>query len=342
MTQAQVMGGASGAIIVEGIEKLKPQVIGLKERVIILRDSLLNIIGDPDASNLTVNFVPATFPETGPPIIEMQPSEKQFWRVLNASGETFMTLQMQVDGVAEDLDVLSLDGTPFKEDRHTKTILLPPAGRAEFIVQAPASGSLGSFITQGTDTGPDGDPNPPALLGRIQLTSSSSSDKDTMHAGKEKVDGSRFADLGAQPATIHRKLYFSEDLTDPDNPKFFITVDGQTPKLFDPNDPPAIVTHQGAVEAWTIENRSGEIHAFHMHQIHFLLMKRNGKDVSNMNIQDTVDLPAWDGKAKNYPNMTLHMDFRYPESVGTFVYHCHILDHEDGGMMAKIQVLPAK
>ena len=44
--------------------------------------------------------------------------------------------------------------------------------------------------------------------------------------------------------------------------------------------PPAIVTTQGTTEDWTIENRSAENHEFHIHQIHFLLMGRNGKKVS--------------------------------------------------------------
>jgi hypothetical protein len=35
------------------------------------------------------------------------------------------------------------------------------------------------------------------------------------------------------------------------------------------------------------------------------------------------------------------MDFRDPNTVGTFLYHCHLLDHEDGGMMALIRVEPA-
>jgi len=39
--------------------------------------------------------------------------------------------------------------------------------------------------------------------------------------------------------------------------------------------------------------------------------------------------------------VTLRMDFRGPD-VGDFVYHCHILDHEDNGMMAIIRVLPAE
>ena len=110
--------------------------------------------------------------------------------------------------------------------------------------------------------------------------------------------------------------------------------------MFEPNDPPAIITQQGTVEDWTIENRTKETHAFHMHQIHFAFMARNGVPVASKNVQDTVEIPGWDGQSGTYPNIRVRMDFRYPESVGTYVYHCHILDHEDGGMMAKIEVDP--
>ena len=57
-------------------------------------------------------------------------------------------------------------------------------------------------------------------------------------------------------------------------------------------------------------------------------------------IRDTVDLPYWSGTGA-YPSVKVRMDFRDPSIVGTFVYHCHILEHEDAGMMGEIQVLPA-
>ena len=56
-------------------------------------------------------------------------------------------------------------------------------------------------------------------------------------------------------------------------------------------------------------------------------------------LRDTIDLPYWDGKSPDYPTVKLRMDFRNPDIVGTFVYHCHILEHEDGGMMGVIQVI---
>lgn len=341
LTQKQVMGGASGAIIVEGMDQVKPEVAGLTERVFILRDQLLNIIGDPDASNLTINFEPATYPATQAPVIVMPPSDKQFWRVLNAEGEKFQTLQVLINGQPQRLQVVALDGVPLKTDLFMKTLLIPPAGRAEFIVQGPADGELANLITLGVNTGPDGDPNPPQLIANIIPETSGDARRAVKSPSPRLAGPRRFSDLKAQAPKKQRKLYFSEDLTDPDNPKFYLTVKGQTPKLFDPNDPPAIITKEGAVEDWTLENHSGEIHAFHIHQIHFVLLERDGVPVADNTVLDTVSLPAWDGHKRKFPSMKLRLDFRYPETVGTFVYHCHILDHEDGGMMAKIEVDPA-
>jgi FtsP/CotA-like multicopper oxidase with cupredoxin domain len=79
-----------------------------------------------------------------------------------------------------------------------------------------------------------------------------------------------------------------------------------------------------------------------MHQIHFLLMEQNGMPVSpsQMTLRDTVQVGYWDGTSATYPSIKVRMDFRDPEIAGTFVYHCHILAHEDRGMMGKILVQP--
>jgi FtsP/CotA-like multicopper oxidase with cupredoxin domain len=53
---------------------------------------------------------------------------------------------------------------------------------------------------------------------------------------------------------------------------------------------------------------------------------------------DTIQVPYWSGTGP-YPSVTLRIDFRGPD-VGDFVYHCHILNHEDNGMMAIIRVKP--
>ena len=144
--------------------------------------------------------------------------------------------------------------------------------------------------------------------------------------------------------TGRRRLFFSEDGSDDvavGNPiQFAITVFGETPKPFDPFGRPAIVTNQGSLEEWTIENRTRETHEFHIHQLHFKLLRRNVVAVSQDEQQylDTVQIPYWRGFGP-YPNVTLLMDFR-GEVTGDLLYHCHILQHEDKGMMAIVRVLP--
>ena len=94
------------------------------------------------------------------------------------------------------------------------------------------------------------------------------------------------------------------------------------------------------MEDWIIENRTGENHEFHIHQTHFLLLAINGVPVpwQQQQFYDTLQVPYWNGTGP-YPSITVRMDFRGPD-VGDFVYHCHILGHEDGGMMAILRVLP--
>jgi FtsP/CotA-like multicopper oxidase with cupredoxin domain len=96
----------------------------------------------------------------------------------------------------------------------------------------------------------------------------------------------------------------------------------------------------GDVEDWVIENRTQELHAFHIHQIHFLLREVNGTPVDEPFLRDVVNVPFWNGTSPTFPSVKLRMDFRNPNIVGTFVYHCHLLEHEDGGMMGTIQVQP--
>jgi FtsP/CotA-like multicopper oxidase with cupredoxin domain len=143
-----------------------------------------------------------------------------------------------------------------------------------------------------------------------------------------------------------RHLYFSEKLVDPNDPtsaiEFYLTVDGEEPKMFDmSSNIPNIVAQQGTVEDWVIENRSQELHAFHIHQLHFLLLEYMGRPANEDFLRDTVNVPYYNGHTLAYPSVRLRMDFRDPNSVGTFVYHCHLLEHEDKGMMGSIRVEPA-
>jgi FtsP/CotA-like multicopper oxidase with cupredoxin domain len=207
-----------------------------------------------------------------------------------------------------------------------------------------------TLLTLGLDTGPEGDSTPPRQMATIQLAGSASADFKGAHQRPlltPDVSGDpgpqRFEGLATATPTAQRQLYFSETgpSLDPDSKQtFFITVFGQPQVAFNPNNPPAIITTQGSVEDWMIQNRSMENHEFHLHQTHFLLMAENGVPVpaAQQQFLDMIQIPYWSGSG-DYPNVTIRVDFRGPD-VGDFVYHCHILGHEDNGMMAIIRVLP--
>jgi FtsP/CotA-like multicopper oxidase with cupredoxin domain len=379
-TKLEVLGGASGAIIVEGIERANKAVAGLPERVLVIRDQdLLNPNAPPsksepvvpkmlfdrdgDAANtgtgygkpakdLSINFVPVPYPDYEPAVLEMKPDGQELWRVVNASGITYLNLEVHYDHAAQRLGLIAIDGVPLNQSGMIGDFVdwqshlgVPPGGRVEFIVKAPPLGTSGLLVTRTVDTGAGGENDPNRALARIVVAKDAPDPASRLDASPKPLPATTTPWLGSVTPVRVRKLYFSEKLLEPNNPnsatEFYLTVDGQTPQPFDPKSGiPNIVAKQGTVEDWIIENRSSELHAFHIHQLHFMLIGYDGRTVNEPFLRDTVNVPYYNGRALEYPSVTLRMDFRDPNAVGDFVYHCHLLEHEDGGMMGLIRLEP--
>lgn len=378
-TKAQVLGGASGALIVEGIERAVKAVAGLPERVLIIRDQdLLNpnappakwepvvpkmlIDRDGDAANngtgygkpakdLSINFVPVPYPDYRPAVIEMKPEEQQLWCVLNASGITYLNLQLLYGQTPQPLGLVAMDGVPLNQNGLARDFVdwqthlgIPPGARMEFIVKGPPSGVSGLLVTKTVDTGPSGENDPNRALATV-VASKDAVEPSQLSAASSPLPPPQLPWLGTVTPVRTRRLYFSEKLVDPNDPtsatEFYVTVDGQTPQMFDPKSGvPNILARQGTVEDWIIENRSAELHAFHIHQLHFLLLDYLGRPVNEPFLRDTVNVPYYNGRTLTYPSIRVRMDFRDPNTIGDFPYHCHLLEHEDGGMMGLIRVEP--
>jgi FtsP/CotA-like multicopper oxidase with cupredoxin domain len=237
------------------------------------------------------------------------------------------------------------------ERRHRASDCRPRrANHAAFFALAPTGNvKVAKLVTLNGPTGPDGDNDPQRALANIETFPASLAVRNENDGSVSAEAGpswrQRFEGLATAHVTARRRLYFSED--NPDS-KFYITVDGAKPTLFSPSNPPAIVTTQGALEDWTIQNRTLENHEFHLHQTHFLVLSQNNFEINGSRLDttihnqfmDTVQIPFWDGNPKHpFPSVTVRIDFRGFD-IGDFVYHCHIAEHEDGGMMAIIRVLP--
>jgi suppressor of ftsI len=365
--------GMSGAIIVQGLEHHIPGLGKMVERLMIVRDTgpstTLGPNSDDDGAtgsastngmpsmddmssmdegsqsstvrphdtnlhpcgpdpNLTVELNGAVHPD-----ITIKPGEQQFFRLINATGHK--TLKLEVDGGT--LEVVAIDG--FALDSYPGTpptmtvplLIVPPAARAEFVVTGPANGRA-KFRTACYDTGPNGDPDPMALLGNIVAPAGHFS-RPIVHrpltVGAPLPQNVYTTSL--PPPAVKRTVIFSE------TPNHFF-ING---KRFSMQDPPMYVVHTGTVEQWRVINTTREIHDFHIHQIHFLVLSIDGKKVAHPYWQDSAVIPHRRGVGANGPpgNLVMLMDFRDHVIHGTFLFHCHILDHEDNGMMAKIKAI---
>jgi FtsP/CotA-like multicopper oxidase with cupredoxin domain len=197
-------------------------------------------------------------------------------------------------------------------------VLLPPAGRLEAIVTGPASGSQGRLITHCVNTGPDGDPNPGMVLADIVARPGvGSAQKVSASSAKPEV---RVADLSAEEKTAPRfTVIFTED-------KKGFYINGEK---YAPDSAPMTRVKIGSYQHWKIVNATQELHPMHIHQVHFLAYAENDRPIRDPLWLDTVNVP-FDG------SVDVIMDFTDPVIRGMSVFHCHLLNHEDKGMMAKV------
>ena len=95
------------------------------------------------------------------------------------------------------------------------------------------------------------------------------------------------------------------------------------------------VVRLGDIEIWEVDNRGGQAHPFHVHLVQFQILDRNGQPPTGAELgwKDTVLVPAGD-------IVRIIMPFeRYADPEVPYMYHCHIMEHEDNGMMGQFLVV---
>jgi suppressor of ftsI len=335
----QVLDGMSGAIVIEGMERYVPAVGQLRERVIVVRGR--SIEHDPNAAALKRDVeIPAKgcggeaeavdeiFTVNGAvrPRIEIAPKERQFWRVVNASADRYLDLQL--DG--QTFEIVALDGMPLayhEPESPTRTanhLLLSPAGRVEAIVTGPPLGTHSTLRSLCVNTGPDGDPNPEMVLADLAQPGaeqfSGTPAPDQAHAIDNRPP--LYKPIDVEPlkkAAPDFAVIFTED-------KNGFYING---RKYAPDATPMTSARIGTYQHWRILNLTGELHPFHIHQVHFLAYAENGMPIAHPEWLDTVNVP-YGG------SVDVILDLTDPVIKGMAVFHCHLLNHEDKGMMAKI------
>jgi FtsP/CotA-like multicopper oxidase with cupredoxin domain len=201
-------------------------------------------------------------------------------------------------------------------------ILVPPAGRVEAIITGPKPGVPASLRTRCFDTGSDGDANPAMVLADMV---------DVAQRGPKPhttpIDAQMPIFKPLPPALIAQVENSSADFVvnfSEDKKGFYING-----RRYRPSDPPMTTVSIGAFHHWRVTNETHEVHPFHIHQVHFLVYAQNGVPLQHPEWLDTVNVPV-------VGSVDLMMDLTDPIIRGMSLFHCHLLSHEDKGMMAKI------
>jgi len=288
---------------------------------------------------------------------------RQFWRLLNAATDAFLSLSVvDQNGLALALEVVARDGSPLSDDAGrrlhppptTSPQSVPPGGRIEFFVSAPAPGVKAYLVTHAIDTGCAGDRLPERRLAVVEAASTPAdavapsatlpaSADAAMPASPDIFTGilARKPDRRRVIALAEYPLPGADDQTD-----FYIfeRKPGAVLRPYMMGDGPTIVVRAGTTEEWVIENWTNELHTFHIHQLHFRVLDVDGQAMAQPELLDVVEIPyttATGYHSKEGPvrpgRVRIRMSFP-AELAGDIPFHCHLVDHEDNGMMAVLRV----
>ncbi len=319
--ERQLMGGLSGTLVIEGFQDEIPATRPLKERLFALKEFSPDGAGDLNAVPKPFNVTVKTINGQLMPRIDIRPGETQLWRLSDQTANTYFRLRL--DGHA--FTVVGRDSHPVVHPERAREVMLGPSERLDLLVTA---GGAGSYVLRAekTSTGPVGDMFPAQNLAAMVSAPDPSQPPPAQLGPLTVATGGVGSPIPSDHIDAHRLVSFSED---PVTGLFFINH-----ATFDHNRVDVKVP-LGNVEEWTIRNASDELHVFHIHQVAFQVLSINGKAVPFDGLVDTVNTPI-------HGEVKIRIAFTDPTIVGRFMFHCHILEHEDKGMMSQIEVYDPK
>ncbi|MFE2601411.1 multicopper oxidase family protein [Streptomyces sp. NPDC059396] len=311
ITAAQTAGGMSGIIVVEGLKQYLPKPLrNITERTVALKD--FQIQGDRIKTEDLSIGAPTTRVVNGQlnPVIRIRPGETQLWRLANIGANIFYKVALP----GHKFRVIARDGNPVTKIYSVDSIIIPAASRFDVLVEGGPAGSTTELKTLPYNTGPAGNQFPEATLATVV------SRGEPVPREKLPATFAPAIDLADAKIAARKTITYTENAA---GTAYYING-----KQFDP-DRIDFRAKLNTVQEWTVQNNSDEVHSFHLHTNDFQLMSTNGKPVPFYGYQETVDVPA-------RGNIVVRVAFL--DYTGKTVLHCHILNHEDKGMMSTLVI----
>ncbi len=318
-TGYQVAKGLYGAIIVRAVDD--PLPASMPEKLLILSDNRFRPDGSidlPDPHGAqghtdrengregNVFFVNGQVM----PTLTIRSGEVQRWRIVNASAARVYRLAIPGHAFLH----VGNDGGLFERPVEVKEILVANGERVELLVRGTGAAGERSvlqtlpydrYIPQTKPT----DWNVPRDLLTLQYTQEPPVAPVVLPAILRPIPALDTAD-----ATARRLMVLTQGL-----------INGRAMDMRRVD----VSSSLGATEIWEIENLVGMDHPFHLHGFQFQVLDRNGVPEPYRSWKDMVNVPKHE---------SARFIVRYDDYAGKWMFHCHILDHEDHGMMGVLEV----
>ena len=317
----QVAAGLAGAIIVKADTPEERELDTYRTRLMVFQqfqvaDGVVQGAGSKSSAPL-LTYVNGQLQ----PVVDIRPGEIQRWRLSNMEANNFLRIQVPQGMKAW---MISTDGNPTSRPIPVDDMLLPPAGRRTILVRKDAPGDL---VVQNIPWGTG-----KQAIAQQDLFTARTSGSARPAQSLPKLQ-TVMPDLRGLPVYNSRTVQFSVDPPLPGSTVPQFLVNGMNYDAWGSKNLARMKLN--TVEQWTLTNTSPEYHPFHIHIQPFQVVSINGVPVQGVEYRDTVPIPPM---VNGVPGQVVIRQ-RYTNFTGRFVVHCHILFHEDNGMMAPVQVV---
>ena len=333
----QVFAGLAGTIIVEDAVDELAELAASTSRLLVLADpnigdtaavvdvSMMERMMGREGDAIVVNGLPQ-------PRLRARGGTLEHWRIVNTSPSRYYALRL--DGLP--LHLIATDGGRLDAPHPVDEIVLVPGERAEVLIPVSAAGSY-VLTTRGVDRGGMGMGGMGGGMGRGNAAGQA--EGATTIVASLDVEGPS-APAPALPSALRDQGELLDEVTRTRDVTLSMNMgmggtggDGQfliDGRSFDENRVD-VTTRLGTTEDWVIHNTSPMDHPFHLHVWPFRVIERSDGKAVSPGWKDTVNVPA---------GQSVRVRIPFRDITGKAVYHCHILDHEDLGMMGVIETRP--
>jgi FtsP/CotA-like multicopper oxidase with cupredoxin domain/peroxiredoxin len=365
----------SGALIIEGGLDNLPEIKAMNERVMVLNQIpyiYKNTVPDPtndepkrtktfdlpegiiEESTVAFQFGPNDWPTLERyttvngvqlPVIHLRPGQVERWRFVDSGQREALSLELrnvEPKGEGIDFNEIAVDGLALGKSVKKPTVYLYPGYRSDVLVQAPSKPGEYLLIDQASKGGIDGKNETLKYIARVIVDGEST----TMALPTDQEMASlRLPTLKDAKIDAPQKAVYAI-LPKPDGSTgVTFTIDG---KSFDMDEARELLL--GNTDEWTVSVSNGPGintgHPFHIHvnpfEVYSVMGPKDPNDPQSEQVEHLVGGPVWRDTLWVPNNGTVKFRTKYTDFIGTFVQHCHILDHEDQGMMQLIDIRDPK